>query len=255
MTAEAVDGCVPGGARALRPEEEREGLRARVAAIVGPGGVPRLDEALTHPSYANEMTGAPDNQRLEFLGDAVLGLCVSELLSAAHPDADEGALTRMRSALVNAEALARWGRTAHIGACLMLGRGAQAGLEREQTNVIADAVEAIVAAVFDSHGLDGARAFVRAVVAEPMAEAERLAMRDPKSALQERVQAAGGAAPRYRVVSARGPQHEQIFDVEVLVDDEVRGRGEGRSKRLAERAAANAAIEAMDAAAPEGAAP
>lgn len=226
--------------------EHRTRLRARLAEIVGPGEIARLDEALTHPSYANEVSGAPDNQRLEFLGDAVLGLCVSELLSAAHPHADEGALTRMRSALVNAEALARWGRAEQLGACLMLGRGAQSGLEREQTNVIADAVEAVVAAVFASHGLDGARALVRVVAAEPMAESERLGVRDPKSALQERVQAAGSPAPRYRVLAARGPQHEQVFEVEVLVEDVVRGRGEGRSKRLAERAAAHAALEALE---------
>jgi ribonuclease-3 len=227
----------------LTPDRAR--LRARIAEIVGPGEVLRFDEALTHPSFANEANVA-DNQRLEFLGDAVLGLCVSELLAQANPDADEGVLTRMRSALVNAEALARWGRKEQLGTCLSLGRGAQAGLEREQTNVLADAVEALVAAVFASHGLDGARALVRLVVAEPMAEAERLGMRDPKSALQERVQAAGGAAPSYRVASSRGPQHEQIFEVEVLVGGEVRGRGEGRSKRLAERAAANAALLAME---------
>jgi ribonuclease-3 len=227
--------------------QERLRLRARIAEIVGPGEVPRLEEAFTHPSYANE-ANVPDNQRLEFLGDSVLGLCVSELLATAHPDADEGALTRMRSALVNAEALARWGRAERIGTCLTLGRGAQAGLEREQINVLADAVEALVAAVYASHGIDGARALVRVVVAEPMAEAERLGMRDPKSALQERVQAAGGAAPSYRVTSSKGPQHAQIFEVEVLVGGEVRGRGEGRSKRLAERAAANDALAAMESA-------
>jgi ribonuclease-3 len=153
----------------------------------------------------------------------------------------------MRSGLVNAEALARWGKAEHIGACLSLGRGAQLGTERDQPNVIADAVEAIVAAVFASHGLDGARALVRVVVDEPMAEAERLGMRDPKSALQEQVQAEGGPAPRYRVVGSRGPQHDQVFEIEVVVDENVLGRGEGRSKRLAERAAAIAALAAREA--------
>jgi ribonuclease-3 len=225
-------------------DTERERLKARLAEIVGAGVVPRFEEALTHPSFANE-AGVPDNQRLEFLGDAVLGLCVSELLTEAYPEADEGALTRMRSALVNGAALARWGRAERLGECLTLGRGAQAGLEREQTNVLADAVEALVAAVFASHGLDGARALVRVVVAEPLAEAERLGTRDPKSALQEKVQAAGGAAPSYRVVSSRGPQHAQTFEVEVLVGGSVVGRGEGRSKRQAERAAADAALAGM----------
>src|SRR5580704_14204703 len=95
---------------------ERARLRERLGAIAGEGEIARLDEALTHPSFANESSGAPDNQRLEFLGDAVLGLCVSELLAEAHPEADEGMLTRMRSALVNAEALARWGRLEGVGA-------------------------------------------------------------------------------------------------------------------------------------------
>jgi ribonuclease-3 len=233
-------------------DEQRALLRARLTEIVGPGEIARLDEALTHPSFANEsIDPIPDNQRLEFLGDAVLGLCVSELLATAHPAADEGVLTRMRSGLVNAEALARWGRTERIGVSLALGRGAQLGTERDQPNVIADAVEALVAAVFVSHGLDGARALVRVVVAEPMAEASQLGMRDPKSALQEQVQAAGGPAPRYRVVGSRGPQHDQVFEIEVVVDNDVLGRGEGRSKRLAERAAAIAALAAR---APSGSA-
>jgi ribonuclease-3 len=225
--------------------EARTRLRERIASIVGAGDIARFDEALTHPSFANG-SGSPDNQRLEFLGDAVLGLCVSELLTETHPDADEGRLTRMRSALVNAEALARWARTEQIGACLALGKGAQAGSEREQTNVLADAVEALVAAVYASHGLAGARALVRAVVNEPIALAERLGMRDPKSALQEKVQANGLPAPWYRVVGTRGPQHDQVFEVEVLVAEEVRGRGEGRSKRLAERAAALSALSSLE---------
>src|SRR5205085_7401908 len=99
--------------------EPRARLLARIIEIVGEGEISRFDEALTHPSFANEAS-APDNQRLEFLGDAVLGLCVSELLARSHPDADEGALTRMRSALVNAEALAQWARTVSLGDSLAL---------------------------------------------------------------------------------------------------------------------------------------
>jgi ribonuclease-3 len=216
-------------------------LRSRIEEIAGEGAVARFDEAMTHPSFANE-SAAPDNQRLEFLGDAVLGLCVSELLSRTRPDADEGTLTRMRSALVNAEALARWARAEGIGEALALGKGARAGTEREQTNVLADAVEALVAAVYEAHGLEGARRLVEHVVREPMQEAERLGSRDPKSLLQEQVQAKGQPAPTYRVRGMRGPQHDPTFEVEVLVGSEVVGVGEGRSKRLAERAAATAAI-------------
>lgn len=228
-------------------EEARELERARAAllaaleSIIGEQGIPRLDEALTHPSYSNE-TGAPDNQRLEFLGDAVLGVSVSEMLLAAHPDSDEGTLTRMRAALVNADALANWGRTVGIGACLSLGRGARASGDRDQTNVIADAVEAVVAAIYHAHGLGSARKLVAEVVREPLADAARLMGRDPKSALQERVQAFGLPAPVYRVVEARGPKHEPEFEVEAVVGDRLLTRGSGRSKRLAERAAAEAAL-------------
>src|SRR5438477_2582913 len=151
--------------------EAREDFKMLLASIVGEGEVMRLDEALTHTSFANE-TGAPDNQRLEFLGDAVLGLCVSELLVTMHPQANEGMLTRMRSALVNAEALAHWARIVDLGSCLALGRGARAGAERDQTNVLADAVEAVVAAVYEAKGLPGARALVRELVREPLRESE-----------------------------------------------------------------------------------
>jgi ribonuclease III len=225
-------------------EKARARIRARIQAIVGlpeAAEIPRFDEALTHPSYANE-SSEPDNQRLEFLGDAVLGLCVSELLARTRPDADEGALTRMRSALVNAEALAMWARAERIGEGLALGKGARSGTEREQTNVLADAVEALVACVYEAHGLEGARRLVEEVVQAPMQEASRLGSRDPKSLLQEQVQARGLAAPIYRVRGMRGPQHDPTFEVEVLVGDEVLGLGEGRSKRVAERAAALAAL-------------
>ncbi|MBV9949157.1 MAG: ribonuclease III [Myxococcales bacterium] len=222
----------------------RDALRARVLAVVGAGPIPRFEEALTHPSYANE-TGEPDNQRLEFVGDAVLGLCVSELLAGMHPDADEGKLTRMRSALVNAEALSAWARRADLGACVALGRGANLGSEREQTSVLADAAEALVAAIYDARGIDGARALVRDIVAGGLQQAEALGMLDPKSELQERVQAMRLPAPTYRVIEVRGSPHEQVFDVEVLVGDRALGRGHGKSKRAAERAAASAALLAM----------
>lgn len=225
--------------------EARAALLVRLAAILGDEPIPRIDEALTHPSYANEAR-AQDNQRLEFLGDSVLGLCVSELLVEAHPGANEGELTRMRSALVNADALARWAREVGLGASLSLGRGANAGAERAQTNVLADAVEAVVAAVYDARGLDGARALVRALVGDAIEQPDRIAVRDPKSTLQERVQARGEPTPSYRIVEERGAQHDREFLVEVLVGDAVIGQGVGRSKKLAERSAAEAALERFE---------
>jgi ribonuclease-3 len=224
-----------------RLQEARAALVARLAGLLGPEPIPRLEEALTHPSFANE-TATRDNQRLEFLGDAVLGLCVSEMLAARYPEADEGKLTRMRSALVNADALAAWGRRVGLGACIAFGRGAHQGAERDQTSVLADGAEAIIAAVYEARGFEGARALVRDIVDELMVNAEALEVRDPKSALQERVQMRGMPAPTYRVVGVRGPQHNQIFAVEVVYADGQVASGEGRSKRVAERAAAAAAL-------------
>lgn len=225
--------------------EARQRLAAWLAERIGNSEIPLFEEALTHPSFANE-SRAKDNQRLEFLGDAVLGLCVSELLARAYPEADEGELTRMRSALVNAEALARWGRERGIGDCLAMGRGACSAAERGQTNVLADAVEAVVAAVYEARGIDAARALVREVTRGALDEVGRLGARDPKSALQERVQATGDSAPRYRVVATLGPAHDPTFEVEVFAGETVLARGAGKSKRIAERAAAARALETLD---------
>jgi ribonuclease-3 len=159
-------------------------------------------------------------------------------------------LTRMRSALVNAEALAAWARRVELGACVAFGRGAKLGTEREQTNVLADAAEALMAAVYEARGLDGARALVNDVVKDLLQHADALSLRDPKSELQERVQARGQGAPIYRIIEVIGPPHEQTFVVEVFVGDQPIARGEGRSKRLAERAAATRALTEMAGAPP-----
>ena len=226
--------------------EARRQLHQTLVTLVGTCEIARLGEALTHPSYANESL-SNDNQRLELLGDAVLGLCVTEALLAAHPRAGEGELTRMRSALVIGDALARWGRRVALGDCLAMGRGARAATEKDQTNVLADAVEAVIAAAYLAGGIDAARILVAEITRELVLESEQLGSLgslDPKSDLQQRVQAEGEQAPRYRVVGTSGPPHEPCFEVEVVIGEEVVARGEGRSKRLAERAAAEAALHA-----------
>ena len=231
-------------ARSGSPEdltEARAALERTVVALVGEGYLTHLGEAFTHPSYSNESAG-PDNQRLELLGDAVLQLCVTESLLEGHPTAGEGELTRMRAALVNAEALARWGREVRLGDCLAMGRGARAATEKDQPNVLADAVEALLAAVYLGRGIEAARILVREITRPDQIDGRVLASLDPKSALQEEVQAAGAEAPRYRVVGSSGPPHDPRFEVEVVVGEAVVARGVGRSKRLAERAAAEAAL-------------
>jgi ribonuclease III len=211
-------------------------------------GFSHFEEALTHPSFANEqrLGRRVDNQRLEFLGDAVLGLFASEILMERFPAAKEGELSLMRSQLVSTEALAVWARSIDLGPVLRLGRGADAAGERERDNVLADAVEALVGAVYLARGIAAARRFSAAIVAEPLSRLEKATAvgRDPKSELQEQVQAEGGPSPRYRVVNVEGPDHRRLFLVVVEVNGEVLGEGRGRSKKLAEQAAARAAIEA-----------
>jgi ribonuclease-3 len=217
---------------------------ARALGLDGP--MPHLEEALTHPSFANEQRGARrvDNQRLEFLGDSVLGLCVSELLVQRFPAWNEGDLSLSRASLVNATALAAWGRSIGLGAALRLGRGADAAGERDQNNVLADAVEAIVAAVYLDLGLDAARTLSELVVSERLAQIAVAPSRgrDPKSELQERVQAEGGESPRYKVLCTEGPDHDRVFVVAVESEGQPLGEGRGRSKKLAEQAAARAAL-------------
>lgn len=214
---------------------------------------PRLEQALTHPSYSNEQRGhdVVDNQRLEFLGDAVLGLCASELLMEAFGDVDEGELTLMRAALVNTEALASSAHELGLADALALGRGADAAGERHRTNVLADAIEAIIGSVYLDAGLDAARDVSRRMLSERIAKLveDGGIQRDAKSRLQELLQARGLPPPSYVVTSVDGPAHARVFEVHVeatLGTDEgaptVRGEGTGGSKKSAEQAAALAAL-------------
>jgi ribonuclease III len=219
----------------------------RIAELLGlPLSAAHLEEALTHPSFANEQRIARHNQRLEFLGDSVLGFCVSELLCARFPDADEGVLTRMRAQLVNAEALAAWARKEELAQALRLGRGAGAAGLRDSTNVLADAVEALIAAVYLDVGLEAARVACEVIAADELKALESDGARDPKSELQERLQALGGEAPTYELLETGGPAHRRWFKVGVRHGERRLAEGSGRSKRAAERAAASSALTLPD---------
>lgn len=198
-----------------------------------------LEAALTHPSHANEMRDGVHNQRLEFLGDAVLELCASEWLFRKFPTADEGELTRRRAQLVNADALADFARSRGVDEALRLGRGAEANGLRQSKNVLADAVEALVACAYLDGGLDAARQACEGIVQHGL---DSMDQSDPKTDLQERLQAQRLAAPVYKVVETGGPAHERWFAVEVSVGGVFLGRGVGRSKRTAERVAAAQAL-------------
>ena len=226
----------------MRPKEiqRRLGLRFNSPSL--------LVEALTHPSFLNENPGSPlaSYQRLEFLGDAVLGSIVALELFQRFPDLSEGELTRLRSHLVQGSSLAQIATRLDLGSCLSLGKGEEASGGRHRESNLAAAFEALMGAVFLDQGADAARTLILDLLSEEMEEAQKGGPpTNPKSQLQEMVQAGGGEPPRYRVVSLGGPDHNKTFAVEVLVDSRVLGVGSGKRKLDAEREAASKAIEAL----------
>jgi len=201
-----------------------------------------LARALCHPSQA---PGPLDsNQRLEFLGDRVLGLAISELLYAQFPNENEGALARRLAALVRRDALARVAASLDLGDYLNLGRSeAESGGQQNPAN-LADALEAIIAAIYLDGGLEAAVQFIRSHWVSMVAE-DRDPPRDAKTALQEWSQARGGPLPEYAVVSEEGPPHAPVFEVEVRLPGVPACRAEGASKRVAEQAAAGQMLEKL----------
>ncbi|MGZ6388419.1 MAG: ribonuclease III [Ktedonobacterales bacterium] len=205
-----------------------------------------LLDALTHRSYAYEFAapGVVSNERLEFLGDAVLGLIASDLLYTRFPTAPEGELTNLRAALVRASTLAAFARAIALGPYLRLGRGEEATGGRDRDLLLARAFEALIGALYQDGGIPAAQAFLEPLLSDQLTRltAKNTSIKDDKSLLQELAQGQLGITPTYRVVSETGPSHDRTFVVEVHLGDFVAGRGEGRSKRLAEQAAAHDAL-------------
>ncbi|MFQ5893142.1 MAG: ribonuclease III, partial [Nitrospinota bacterium] len=197
-----------------------------------------LEEALTHTSFAHEQPSpTAHNERLEFLGDAVLDLVLAEHFVQVFPSASEGDLSKRRSHLVNEAALARRARDLGLGDHLRLGRGEELTGGRDKPSLLAGAYEALVAALYLEAGYERTRAIVLGQFAEVLEEvASVVPPTDFKSLLQERCQEAGRDLPRYTVISQRGPDHDRVFEVEVVVSAGVQGRGTGRSKKEAEGA-------------------
>lgn len=205
-----------------------------------------LENALTHSSCANESRGKlQSNERLEFLGDSILGMVVADHLYRNHPDLPEGELTRTRSALVCEESLVEVAQALGLGEYLKLGKGEEAGGGRERPSIIADAVEAVLAAVYLDGGIGSARKLIQKFILDR--EAEKSASRDYKTALQELVQRESGQVLGYQLIGAEGPDHAKIFSVEVDLNGIPIGQGRGRSKKEAEQNAAKAAIEKLKA--------
>lgn len=217
-----------------------------------------LAQALVHSSFVNEHPelAAVANERLEFLGDSVLSLIISDALWRAHPDESEGALTTRRAAIVSATGLARIGDRIDLGSYLVVGQGAERAGERRRASVVASTFEALVAAVYLDQGLDVARDLVLRLVEPDLHEAlPPVTFKSPKSRLQERCYAEGGRPPTYRVISVSGPDHARHYVVEVLINGRALGRGEGANRRIAETEAATRALVAIEAAEDPASAP
>jgi ribonuclease-3 len=204
-----------------------------------------LENALTHSSYANENRGRglQSNERLEFLGDSVLGMVTADYLYRTHPDLPEGDLTRTRAALVCEGSLVEVARELDLGSHLLLGKGEDAGGGRERPSIVADAVEALLAAVYLDGGIGSARKVITRFILD--AEEEKTGSRDYKTALQELVQRESGQVLEYRLTGSTGPDHAKVFQVAVDLNGAPIGSGEGRSKKEAEQAAAKAAFAGL----------
>ncbi len=201
--------------------------------------------ALAHRSYCAEHPGVIPNERLEFLGDAVLGLVVTDALYRRHPDLPEGDLARIRATVVSSEGLAPIAAALGLGEALLLGRGEDLSGGRRKASILADALEAVIGAIYLESGIERAGAFVLDVLnAELARTASRRELGDAKNRLQELLARRGGETPRYRT-SEDGPEHQKRFVAEVLIGGSVAGRGVGPSKKQAERRAAEAAIGAL----------
>ena len=195
-----------------------------------------LKLALTHPSL-----GARHNQRLEFLGDAVLELCVSEKIYEKHPEMQEGAMTQLRQKLVREEKLADVARQIHLGDALLMDRSFALSGGRDSDSVLCDAFEAVLAAVFLDGGIDAARSMVLRLIGDCSETGEN----DAKSELQEYLQARGEGAPAYETVGESGPPHDRVFTAAVLINGREAARGMGKSKKRAEQEAAAAALKTI----------
>lgn len=209
--------------------------------------------ALTHKSWCNEHRdeAAGDNERLEFLGDAVVDLAIGQRLMERFPQANEGELSKLRALIVNEEGLARVARGIGLGELLLVGRGEELTGGRDKSSLLADALEAVIGALYLGDGLPAVLQLIDALFGEALdGVADGRQGRDNKSLLQEAAQSRLKASPRYKVVSESGPEHEKVFEVEVSISGEVFGRSSGRSKKEAEQAAAGATLEMLDERAP-----
>jgi len=235
------------GSKVIRLRDEFDDLQTRIDYRFRDRGL--LEHALTHKSRAAEDAsgGVADNESLEFLGDAVLGLVVADALFRQYPSYDEGQKSKIKASVVSTQALARQAEEIQLGEHLILGRGEEKTGGRFKQALLADAYEALIAAIYLDGGIDAAETFLRRELKNAIdAGAERnFVGQDYKSALQERVQALGRPLPEYRIAGEAGPDHRKVFSVEVVVAGEVLGAASGRAKKEAEQEAARLALERL----------
>jgi ribonuclease-3 len=200
-------------------------------------------QALTHKSWLNENPEAiGNNERLEFLGDAVLEFVVSSYIFKKFTDKEEGFLTALRANIVNTQNLAKFAQSINLGEMLKMSKGEEQGNGRNNVSLLADTVEAIIGALYINGGLPAAKAFITDNILADMDDKLAEPLKDPKSLLQEAVQATGLNAPRYKVIDEHGPDHNKEFKVEVNIENGVSAMGAGKSKSKAEQDAAKAAL-------------
>jgi ribonuclease-3 len=231
-----------GSTQGISSPEEQSGLERAVGYRFRDRA--HLEQALVHRSYSHEAGLAENNEPLEFLGDAVLGFLVAELIVRSHPGMDEGGMTRLRASLVNTRSLAEEARRIGLGDSLRLGRGEERTGGRQKPSLLADGFEALVGAVFLDGGVEPTRELASRLFADRIHAAEVGGHRnvDAKTELQELLQARGKGLPEYRIVEAEGPDHARRYRIEVWGDGELLGRGAGSAKKRAEQAAAREAL-------------
>jgi ribonuclease-3 len=226
---------MPFGRRSSTPFEKRLGYRFKRQDL--------LELALTHRSYANEQ-GVPEHyERMEFLGDAVLGLITAEWLYQQHPELPEGELSKLKAQLVSRGSLANWAERIGLGPELRIGVGEDRSGGRSKANLLADSMEAVFGAIYLDTGIEAAREAIVPMLAEGEVEKAKLLASDAKTHLQEVTQALGWPLPDYRLVGSAGPDHSKTFSVECWLEGRRAGSGEGPSKKIAEQRAAADALE------------
>ncbi len=228
----------------MTPSDDRSALERELGVTIAPE---LLELALTHRSWAYENGGVATNERLEFLGDSILGQAVTVMLYESYPDLPEGDLAKRRASLVSSAALAEVARSIGLGEHLKVGKGEELTGGREKSSILADTVEALIGAVYLDRGADEATALVLRLVDSLMADPDRFGTSmDPKTALQELAAALGIAAPVY-AIAENGPDHSKVFTATVMIAADAIATGDGTSKKQAEMAAALEACTVLQA--------